>query len=53
MFAEKPLTIAIDTDVRPGEEIPKVPGDAMFCHSLFHNLIKNACEAAPRRAGCP
>src|SRR6185436_14377258 len=26
---------------------PLVLGDAMLCHSLFQNLVKNACEAAP------
>lgn len=25
-------------------------GDATLCHSLFQNLIKNACEAAPRKS---
>ena len=25
-------------------------GDAMLCYSLFNNLIKNACEAAPQRS---
>ncbi len=46
-FAEKHLVIAIDTDVPVGVEIPQALGDSMFCHSLFQNLIKNACEAAP------
>lgn len=22
-------------------------GDALLCHSLFHNLVRNACEASP------
>lgn len=26
---------------------PQILGDALLCHSLFQNLIKNACEAAP------
>jgi signal transduction histidine kinase len=30
-----------------GEVAPNALGDAMFCYSLFQNLIKNACEAAP------
>ncbi|MDP1634363.1 MAG: hybrid sensor histidine kinase/response regulator [Gallionellaceae bacterium] len=46
-FAEKHLVIAVDTDVPVGEELPKALGDDMFCYSLFQNLIKNACEAAP------
>ncbi|MCX7173481.1 MAG: ATP-binding protein [Proteobacteria bacterium] len=25
-------------------------GDAMLCYSLFQNLIKNACEAAPENS---
>jgi len=49
-FAEKHLTIAIDTDMPGGEEEPKALGDAMFCYSLFQNLIKNACEAAPEQS---
>lgn len=28
------------------EAAPAALGDPMFCHSIFHNLIKNACEAA-------
>jgi signal transduction histidine kinase len=27
--------------------MPQALGDAMFCYSLFQNLVKNACEAAP------
>lgn len=49
-FAEKHLSIAIDTDQLVGEEISQVLGDAMFCYSLFQNLIKNACEASPEKA---
>jgi hypothetical protein len=46
-FAEKHLTVAIDADVPSGEAEPKALGDAMFCYSLFQNLIRNACEASP------
>ena len=46
-FAEKHLVIAVDTDVSLGKEVPLALGDAMLCYSLFHNLVKNACEAAP------
>ena len=47
-FNEKHLTISVETDVTSvGEEIPQILGDAMLCYSLFQNLIKNACEAAP------
>jgi len=46
-FAEKHLVIVVDTDVPVGKEMPQALGDAMFCYSLFQNLVKNACEAAP------
>jgi two-component system, sensor histidine kinase and response regulator len=47
-FKEKQLTISVDTDVvSASEEAPQILGDAMLCYSLFQNLIKNACEAAP------
>jgi len=49
-YAEKRLVIAIDTDVPVGDEIPQVLGDTTFCYSLFQNLIKNACEAAPDKS---
>jgi len=49
-FAEKHLTIAIDSDVPVGDEVTKALGDAMFCYSLFQNLVKNACEAAPEKS---
>ena len=46
-FMAKQLTIAIDTDEALDAEKSLALGDSMLCHSLFHNLIKNACEAAP------
>jgi len=46
-FAEKHLVLVVDADVPVGKERPQALGDAMFCYSLFHNLVKNACEAAP------
>ena len=46
-FADKQLTVSVDTDTPVGTELPKVEADAMLCYSLFQNLIKNACEAAP------
>jgi signal transduction histidine kinase len=49
-FASKHLAISIDTDMSVGEEVPNALGDAMFCYSLFQNLIKNACEAAPDKS---
>lgn len=50
-FQEKHLTISVDTDVvSMSEEIPQVVVDEMLCYSLFQNLIKNACEAAPEKS---
>ncbi len=47
-FSEKQLVISVDVDVAAvNEEPPKCAGDAMLCYSLFQNLLKNACEAAP------
>jgi PleD family two-component response regulator len=49
-FAAKRLIVSIDTDMSVGEEVPNALGDAMLCYSLFQNLIKNACEAAPEKS---
>lgn len=46
-FAGKEVTISVDVDVPVGHEPPKVLGDATLCYSIFQNLLKNACEAAP------
>jgi two-component system sensor histidine kinase/response regulator len=46
-FSSKNVTISVDTDVPVGQPQPMALGDAMLCYSLFQNLIKNACEAAP------
>ena len=46
-YAGKELTISVDADVPVGDEMPRSLGDAMLCYSLFQNLLKNACEAAP------
>ena len=46
-FADKRLAISVDTDSLVGVELPMAQGDAILCYSLFQNLIKNACEAAP------
>ena len=46
-FASKKLTISVDLDQPVGAEEPKAMGDPMLCYSLFHNLLRNACEAAP------
>jgi len=49
-FAEKHLTITITSNLQVGKKMPQAVGDAMFCYSLFQNLIKNACEAAPEKS---
>jgi signal transduction histidine kinase len=46
-FSDKQLAISVDTDTQVGVELPTAQGDAMLCYSLFQNLLKNACEAAP------
>lgn len=46
-FSEKRLTIEVDTDTPVGTELPQALGDAALTYSLFQNLVKNACEAAP------
>ena len=47
-FAEKKLTIAVDTDEAVDTKSALALGEVMLCQSLLHNLIKNACEAAPQ-----
>jgi signal transduction histidine kinase len=46
-FSDKGLTVEVDTDTPVGTELPQALGDTNLCYSLFQNLIKNACEAAP------
>lgn len=46
-FADKHLTLVVDTDTPVGTETPSARGDALLCYSMFQNLVKNACEAAP------
>jgi two-component system, sensor histidine kinase and response regulator len=51
LFHEKHLVILLEADISSvGEQIPHILGDAMLCYSLFHNLIINACEAAPEKS---
>jgi CheY-like chemotaxis protein len=49
-FAEKHLIVATDAGALDYEEVPKALGDAMFCYSIFQNLVKNACEKAPEKS---
>ena len=49
-YNEKHLTISVDTDITVvGDKPLQILGDSMFCYSLFQNLVKNACEAAPEK----
>jgi two-component system sensor histidine kinase/response regulator len=47
VFAVKELTIAVAKPHGVEDEQLLAIGDPMLCYSLFQNLIKNACEAAP------
>lgn len=46
-FAGKLITISSNVEKQADGIAPEALGDAMLCYSLFQNLIKNACEAAP------
>jgi len=46
-FADKHLSVVVDADVPVGMPLPQAVGDEALCQSLFQNLVKNACEAAP------
>jgi len=46
-FAVKELTIAVAKPHGVEDDQLMALGDPMLCYSLFQNLIKNACEAAP------
>lgn len=45
--ADKNLRLSITRDGTDDLDSPWILGDAMLCYSLFQNLVKNACEAAP------
>lgn len=49
-FAAKHLLVAFESGGAGGKALPQALGDAMLCYSLFQNLIKNACEAAPAKS---
>ncbi|MDO8464392.1 MAG: hybrid sensor histidine kinase/response regulator [Gallionella sp.] len=49
-FAEKHIIIVNDTEIPASKRGPEALGDAMLCYSIFQNLIKNACEAAPNKS---
>lgn len=46
-FSDKNLSVVVDVDVPVGHPLPLAVGDESLCQSLFQNLVKNACEAAP------
>ncbi|WP_028451429.1 ATP-binding response regulator [Chitinilyticum aquatile] len=46
-YEGKRLSIVFDTDVPLNERLPAASGDRLLCYSIFQNLVKNACEAAP------
>jgi signal transduction histidine kinase len=46
-FAAKGLSFNISIANGSDEEPVVISGDPMLCRSVFQNLIKNACEAAP------
>lgn len=47
-YGEKALTISADTDTPVGADPVLALGDISLCFSVFQNLVKNACEAAPK-----
>lgn len=46
-FASKHIDVSMETDGLVDTGVASALGDAMLCYSLFHNLLQNACEAAP------
>ena len=46
-FAVRNVTIEVVTPPGVADEELLALGDSMLCYSLFQNLLKNACEAAP------
>ena len=49
-YASRQLTIAVLADEAPGRPPLLAHGDATLCYSIFENLLRNACEAAPTGA---
>jgi signal transduction histidine kinase len=49
-FAVRNLTIAVGTPTSVEDDELLALGDPMLCYSLFQNLLKNACEAAPENS---
>ncbi len=49
-FAGKGILVAVNPGAPATAAMPQALGDAMFCYSIFQNLVKNACEAAPENS---
>ncbi len=49
-YASRQLTIAVQAEEAPGRPPLLAHGDATLCYSIFENLLRNACEAAPAGA---
>lgn len=47
-FSSSNLEILVTHQDPTALKLPAAMGDAMLCYSLFQNLLKNACEAAPQ-----
>jgi CheY-like chemotaxis protein len=45
-YLSKEIEVALEAE--EGDKAKMALGDPAFCHSIFQNLIKNACEAAPK-----
>jgi two-component system sensor histidine kinase/response regulator len=45
-YASKEINLTLE--VSENDIKTRALGDPTFCHSIFQNLIKNACEAAPK-----
>jgi CheY-like chemotaxis protein len=47
VYAAKHLAVSLHSTLPAGATALHALGDATLCYSLFNNLLKNACEAAP------
>ncbi len=49
-FSAKELKLVVDTKNPGGSDMPEAWADPTLSYSVFQNLLKNACEAAPIRS---
>jgi two-component system sensor histidine kinase/response regulator len=49
-FTEKQLNVDVSIPSGVQDSGLKALGEEMFCYSVFENLLKNACEAAPNNS---